>query len=243
MSSHSRLRHWRDRIVGMGEVSTSPPAWILPQWLLPGLNLIAGDPKTFKSTLAMYACAMIACGTKMKAHSGIPPTPPKSRGTCFVLAYEQSAGRLRHMFETRIIKSKVKQGWLDVSFFKDAFDWRLDEPTADENMVDFIREVKPTAVLVDPWAQAHSQDENDPRSTHHLVPLRKAALAANTALVLIHHNNKRTDVGATNKVRGTTALWGMADSGHFLTKTPGGKVHVLSEFKDFPARAWVWEVR
>jgi hypothetical protein len=239
--SYRRIDHWRDRFVGIGEVSTAAPVWVLHGLLPPGMTLVAGDPKTYKSTFGMVAASMIVHHLEMRAATaGHRPKPRKSGGSVFILPYEQSAGRLRHMYEERILKKKVKSGLLDLSFFKDPWDWRLDEPSADENVAQFILDVKPTVMMVDPWAHGHSQDENDPRSVHHLVPIRKAALKVGTAFVLVHHNSKRSDVSGASKARGTSALWAMADAGHFLSKSKTGHINIESEFKDFPSKRWKW---
>lgn len=110
-----------------------------------------------------------------------------------------------------------------------------------------MADLRPTVTVLDPLAQAHAQDENDPRMVRPLVPLRALALKYGLSLLVVHHANKRKQEngqaapGDFDRVRGSTALWAMADAGHLVTKHPSGRVMVTSEFKDFKPYNWLWK--
>lgn len=163
-------------------------------------------------------------------------------GTCLYWAYEQSPGRLRYHYEGRIIRGNLTHD--SISIVKDPWSWRIEEG-ANERWCSIIEDVQPTLAVIDPLAHAHDFDENDSSWVKHLNTIRQAALRVGTAVVLVHHTNKRRDVNGDQRpddfgrARGTSALWGMVDSGHMLTRK-ADKVQVSSVFKDFPARDWMF---
>lgn len=239
----SKLGEWASDVVSLRKVSTRPPAWAVPWIFPPGMSLIAADPKTFKSTLMMRIFASVVEGLVIP---GLPPgrtVPPMKNGTALYWAYEQGLGRLRYHYEGRILKGRQKRDSL--MCIRDPWSWRIEEGL-NENWCAIIEDLAPTIAVVDPLAQAHDFDENDSRWVKYLNPIRQSALRAGTALVLVHHTNKKKNADGSvavddfGRARGTSALWGMCDSGHMLTLTKSKQVQVVSRFKDFPERTWLF---
>lgn len=236
------LGEWANDVVPLRRVSQRPPSWAVPGIFPPGLSIVAADPKTFKSTLMLRIFAYVV--------EGLPPpglapgrTAVKVKGgTALYWAYEQGLGMLRYHYEGRILKAKQTRDSLLV--VRDPWAWRIEEGPNDDWCA-IIHDLKPTIAVIDPLAQAHDFDENDSRWVKYLNPIRQAAIKAGTALVAVHHTSKKKNQDGTvsvddfGRARGTSALWGMCDSGHMLTRDPRGKqVHVYSRFKDFPEKQW-----
>lgn len=212
------------------------------------MNLLAGKPKTMKSTMALAMGAAIADGMAVRNYRMRDGrrSVAKQRRTVIYLAYEQSAGRLRHAYEKRIIKRSLKQSETHFILLRQPWEWQLDSEDNEVNLIGLMKDLKPALIIVDPLVHAHSQDENDPKMIRPLVPVREKALALGIAILLVHHMNKRKSEDGSSRggdfdnVRGTSALWGMVDSGHLVTKTRSGGLLYTSDFKDFKSREWSW---
>lgn len=254
----SRWEEWRDSLIPASQVSRRPPAWRLPGLLVPGVNLLVAPPKTFKSTLALHIMAAVAHQHPMKGvvlPDATIPVAPK-RELVVAICYEQGAGRLRHMYERRVLGRELLPRETQLCFVHEPWTWQVDDPAAPERDVfRLIDELRPAVLVIDPLVQSHSLDENDPAMVKPLIRLKEHALKANTAVLIVHHANKAKDQlkGSDGKagsrptmdfdrVRGTSALWAMADSGHLMARAQGNVVYMVSNFKDFPARNWIWRV-
>lgn len=253
MSDHSKhfapWEKWRSKLVPLSQVADDPPKWVLPGLLPPGATLFAGEAKTLKSTLMLAIAGALADrhpvpGFTYQKKAVVAP----ERRTVIYIAYEQSAGRLKVAYQKRIIKRRLKAKETNLVFVKAPFKWQIDDPIDGCDITQLILELNPILTVVDPLVLAHSQDENDPRMIRPFIPLREAALKRGSALAFVHHMNKgsgddggRASTRASfSRVRGTSALWGMMDAGHLVTKSPSGGLYYTSEFKDFPARQWTW---
>ncbi len=236
--------HWRDDFLPLTQVKVKAPEWVLPSLLPPGMTVIAGDPKTFKSRLVLH---MLAAVTELKPFNREPKKVPKFRGTGMYFAAEQSPGRIRYIFEKHVLKRDYspKDKRVNLQVAREPWDWQLDQPENGKDLVAFIKDTKPTVVCLDPWIHFHSLDENDPLVVRPLVPVRKAVLSYGGSLVLVHHANKGKGDGGKSgaadwhRVRGTSALWGMADAGIFCSRT-GKAVSLACEFKDHEPYNMIW---
>lgn len=218
--------------------------------LVPGLNLMVGPPKTFKSFLILN---VVAAMMEQQPVGGDVRRVPAKRGPCVYFAAEQSASSLKYIYEQRVLRRKMKPGrsW-DFVVPKDPWQWQLDDVQGEYDLVRFAEEFKPMILVLDPLVYFHKIDENDPQMVRPLVPLRKAMLKHGGALVVVHHARKessqgtpsKTSGGDWNKVRGTSALWAMSDAGIMLSKTNlAHQIRVDLEFKDHAAEEWMWNIR
>ena len=244
------LHEWRRYLSSIQEFSTKPPSWVLPGLLPQGMVLIAGDPKTFKSLLSLFIVAALTEGKpwgdpRFKRH-------PVKKGSAVYFAAEQSGGRIRHIYESRVTKKPLPKGRVNYDFMvaKNPWEWQLDSPDGEKDFVKLARELKPTLLIVDPLVYFHSLDENDPQMVRPLVPLRQEVLKYGGTLLVVHHARKSNDqkvqargASATpdwSRVRGTSALWGMADGGIMTSRLAAGTVNIITDFKDFTGSSWSW---
>lgn len=248
--SSDALAKWRRHLLPIGAAPLKPPKWVVPGLLPPGLTLMAGDPKTYKSTLTLMIAAAVVHGRPLPA--SMPARfrgLPVPRGSVVVVAYEQGPSTLRYMYEKRIARVTTKPKDYSLSLVRMPHEWQIDEPLdSSKDLLELVEELQPTVLVVDPLVNSHSMDENDPAMIRPLIPLKTAALKQGTSVLLVHHANKRREQngnaapGDWGRVRGTTALWGLADAGHLLTKSKSGElITVVSEFKDFLGATWTWK--
>lgn len=247
-SGDDRLAAWKRFLVPLSTVSPKPPKWVLPGVLVPGLNVLAAPPKTYKSTLILN---MVAAITEQLAIQGSKDKKmvAAKKGTVIYAAAEQSPGTLRRMYEERVTKKKMRDGvnW-DFAVLKDPLRWQIDEHDHEHDWKELLRDMKPTVAIIDPLINFHNQDENDPRMIRPLIPLREEVLKYGGALVVVHHTRKEQDNGKGGgspggdfgKIRGTSALWGMADGGIMMRILNSGSVNVSGNFKDYPPNEWIW---
>jgi len=244
------LHEWRQHFIAMSEVRAIKPDWVIRNAIVPGLNFVVAPPKHFKST---YILELIAT---MIGHShgvgGDAAMKPRQRGACMYFAAEQSVYDLKHIYEERIIKRKWNKGpvsW-DFAVAKDVMEWALDEHDSDHDLTRFIEKAKPAMVILDPFYHFHHMEENDPHVARLLIKPTKAIKKHGGALVVVHHERKESSQnngasnqsGNWNKMRGTSALWALADGGTMLSKAGAGRMKVFSEFKTHPSLEWVWTV-
>lgn len=215
------------------------------------MTVLFGAPKTYKSTLVLHMAAAITELVPFgdKGHKRVPT----KKGSCIYFAAEQSIGRLRYAYEKRVLRKDLPQpGAAKVSWnfmlAKDPWEWQLDQPDGDADFVQLAKDLKPTMLVIDPLIYFHQMDENDPGLVRPLVPLRKAVLSYGGSLVIVHHARKSSGQDARSgddwsKMRGTSALWGMADAGIMTARAGPGAANITTEFKDFPGSTWTWRPR
>ncbi len=245
------LREWRRHLASIQEFDTRPPSWVLPGLLPPGMTLLAGDPKTFKSLIALNMIHAVTMGVPF----GDPryKTQAPRKGTALYFAAEQSPGRIRYIYEKRVLRKTLpnaKKGRVNYDFciVKSPWEWQIDSPNGDRDVCRVMEELKPTVTVIDPLIYFHSIDENDPQMVRPLVPLRQAALKYGGALVVVHHAKKNNEqkggkgggIADWGRVRGTSALWGMADAGILTSRLTSGAVNLFTEFKDHVGSNWTW---
>jgi hypothetical protein len=152
---------------------------------------------------------------------------------------EATAGELRHM-AAEGMKVAVRED-SSIMIHKNPFQYRLDDPDAGERMLSWFEEYEPTMAFIDPLRDFHTLDEKDDGEMNRMLrPLQQWAKAHNSALLIVHHARKRNEM--TGKIygpedmRGTSALFGMADA--ILMTTPQGAVGVTVSATFKRGRAW-----
>lgn len=233
----------------MEEVSSDPPEWLVPGLLVPGMVLLVGDPKTFKTRLVLH---MVAAVTRQLPF-GNPKRKAARPGTAIYVGVEQSAGRIKHNYESKIVMKKLpfvghdkRRGKvnLDFTMLKGAWHWKLDDSSGDRNFEELITDLRPTLLVIDPLVHFHGMDENDPRLVQPIVPLREKMERYGGCLLIVHHAKKpqanQQGRGGMERARGTSALWAMANGGILATKLRSGAVNLTTDFKDHPGSSWTW---
>lgn len=224
----------------LGAAEIVPPNWIIEDLLPPGLVFIGAPPKANKSTLTL-ALATLAAGHECRV---LPRSLSivRNSGPALLFSYEASAGELRHMAEIGMDCRIPTDGSILVS--DDPFTFRLDDPNGVERLLFWLRERDPRVCVLDPLRDFHNQEEKDSGAMNRMLrPLRQWAVKNNSALVVVHHTRKRdpnAPVSANydnQDMRGSGALFGIADAVLMLTPLGEGKLSIKATFK----RAKGWE--
>jgi len=241
----SHLEDYRRLFVALDAVPATPPTWVLQGLLQPGLNILFGPPKCYKTHLALHFAAAI---TLKKPVDKMHPAPLRA-GTVIYFAPEQSASRLRFIYERDVLGRKMKDKQnLDFLLAKNPWEWTIDSENEDRDFVELINDLKPTMLVLDPLVHFHKVNENDPHLVRYIIPLKEAMLRYGGALLVIHHQRKGSpdkgeDQNPWEGMRGTSALWAAADGGIILQKlkTGSGAINIQTDFKDHEGRKWTWK--
>lgn len=210
--------------IDVAKADRSPPSFIIEGLIPEGLTIIVGPPKdSYKSTITDAMAALVA---------GFPcaalPNEWKANkhGPVMIFPYEADAGEHRVTLEDGMgVKLESNESIL-ISLDTDTY--RLDDEDAVEQMMFWLDARRPTMVILDPLANAHSIEEKDAaKMIHILAPLRKWAKEQGTAFVIVHHTRKLTEERAyrADDARGTSAIFGLCDG--ILVITPGKKPYEL----------------
>lgn len=212
----------------LGTAERVPPKWVIKDLLPEGMVVLAGPPKTYKSTLEL-AMVLLASGHVSKA---LPEAyAPVRTGRVVLFSYEATAGELRYIAENDIgVPINADESILVAD---DPFLFRLDDPDGISKLLTWLDELKPLLVCLDPLRDFHSLDENDSGAIiRALRPLQQWAKKNEACALIVHHTKKREEGNNThNDWRGTSALLGMVDGCLTITRKADETVLLSAAFK------------
>lgn len=213
-----------------------PPQWVVSQFLPVGLTIVGGPPKSNKSLLTYAMAALCA-----DYDSHILPADVKAmrKGPCLFISFEADAGVISHSFRVGAGVELREDGGLQAAMDPDEF--RLDTDEGRKLLAEYLSDVYPRILVVDPLRDSHFVDENDSGAMIQVLrPLQRWAFANEAAVVVVHHASKMID-GETfdaNRLRGSSAIFGKADAVLMLRQWGGREdaIRVKAKFKR--GRAW-----
>lgn len=193
----------------LAEAQEKEPDYLVSPMVPTGLVVVGAPPKSYKSTFTAAIAAMVSghqCEFLPIGYRHVPFTGP-----VLWLSAEASPGTLKRML-AREIGVKLERGGIYVC--DDAFAWQLDGEDGDK-LFKLLDEVKPLLIILDPYRNYHSLNENDSGEMIRLLqPLTRWAHEHLATVMLVHHTSKpgegQSKVSAGN-LRGSTAIYGMAD--------------------------------
>lgn len=250
------IEEYRDDFTPMSEIQAKPPVWNVEGLLVEGLNFVVSPAKHYKSYLIF--CILAAAIHKVPIPGlGYKPKVRKHNGGVVLFAPEQGMQDIKYIYESRVIQRPWPKGPVSWDFIlaNEPMNWRLDvdpyEKDPHYDLCTFIRRWKPFITVLDPWNHFHVMDENDARMAHLLLEPKKEVKKYGGSLVVVHHEKKpsKDDNGPNmNRMRGTSAMWALADGGIQLSKVGGGgdnqpiTMNIYSEFKNYPPKNVTWRV-
>lgn len=224
---------WEDPVesvwTDVGGAVLEEPRWVVRNILPAGITFLAGPPKSFKSTVEL-ALALTVCGVQ---NDVLPPEFADAPDTGIVmgLSMEASAGVLRHTAEVGFKRHIPEDGSFLV--MSDPWRFRLDQRHDVEELLRWVQRIGPKMLFIDPLRNCHSLDENDSGGmVMMLQPIQQFAVRTGLAVVIVHHSKKLGDKDGAmrnanaNDMRGTSALFGMADAVLTCTGKPNNSVHI-----------------
>lgn len=220
----------------LAEAEISEPVWVIKDILPAGIVFLAGPPKTMKSTLEM-AFSVVVAGLQTNCLPAEMLQLGSEPGLVMGLSAEATAGELRHMVEVGM-RLKVPDD-RRILIADDPWSFRLDDPDGLEQILAWLENRKPKLFWLDPLRDFHSLDEKDSGAINRLLrPIQRWAKANGSCFMVVHHTRKKAQDDKSDydagDMRGTTALFGIADGVIMITPRQGGKLYLRGTYKRGP---------
>lgn len=234
MSSKLDVKEIDEVFTDLGEAELIPPKWVIKDLLPTGLVFLGAPPKSGKSTLEMIM-SLLAAGVPCQA---LPPSLSvvENPGVVLGWSYEASAGELRHMCEEGL-GVKVPNN-RSILIADNPWAYRLDDDGG-QAMLGWLNAKMPVLAWLDPLRDFHNLEEKDSGSINRLLrPLQRWAKDHDCCFLVVHHTKKKDEGDYTaNDLRGTGAIFGIADAVLMLTPKGNAMTHIKAVFKRAPS----WE--
>jgi len=236
-----RVLRWQsyDELMSNGR---SSPGWLIDKiWLDQSHGIVAGEPKTFKSTVVLDMAISVASGKSLWGEFEV-----HNPGPVIIVQNENSNWIMKDRIE-KIIKHKglagsveeINDRELNVEFpptlpieFLNNEGYNFADPLDRELFEEFIAEVEPVLVVFDPLYLMFDGDLN---SAQDLGPVLRWLLGLKehyrTAVMVIHHWNKNgANSRGGQRMLGSTTLHGWTESALYMGRLEEDKAgHILIE--------------
>jgi hypothetical protein len=219
------------------QLPAAPPS--AHNWLIEGLwgaeavGIIGGEPKTFKSFLALDLAVAVASGAPCLRHF-----PTAQRGPVLLFAGEDEVLDVRARLKGIAAAAGVAFESLDVHVITVPV-LRLDRHDDRQALTATVAGLQPRLLVLDPFVRLHCIDENVAGEVAPLLGfLRTLQRIHHTAIALVHHARK----GAAHE-RGGQALRGSSElhawgSSNLYMRRMGRQLQLSIEHRAAAGRDW-----
>lgn len=217
---------------------SKPPGWMVRDyWVAGSHGIVAGEPKSYKSTLTYDMLYSVASGTPFlgqPVQAGpvliVQNENPKYLIEDRLRKYGHSRGLLTHRKSRGIVSRSSPH--VPMSFINQQ-GFTLSDEAARVWIEDYISRERPVAVCLDPLYLMFTGDVS---SAQDLAPVLQWSLRIaqdySTALILIHHYGKSSEGRrGGQRMLGSTTLHGWVDSAWYLQVQEPGVVRLDREFR------------
>lgn len=210
----------------MGSSRSRPGFLIKDIWLKRSHGMVAGEPKTFKSTVALDIAVSVASGKPLWGQF-----PVEDQGPVLIIQNENSEWIIKDRME-KIIYSKdlvgiahCKNRILTVDFppnlpiyFLNNFGYTFSDPLHREELEDTMEELNPRLVILDPLYLMFDGEINSAKELNPILTwLMELKNDYNTSIMVIHHWNKGgTSTRGGQRMLGSTTLHGWVESALYI---------------------------
>lgn len=222
----------------------SSPGWMIKDfWMRGSHGIVAGEPKSFKSTLAMDMLTSVAADKPFLDH------PVHYGGPVLIVQNENSDWIMKDRQE-KMAASKGEVGnikWRGNSmriswarrlpmFFVNQQGLMLDDAADKEALESLIDQIRPAAIKLDPLYLMFGGDINSAKDLNSVLQwCLYIKQTYNCAVILVHHYAKgKSDVRGGQRMLGSTTLHGWIESAWYLqVQEPENKKHVITLEREF----------
>lgn len=220
-----------------------------PQWMIEGLwtdkshGIIAGEPKTRKSYLAIDIALSVATGTPCFGHF-----PVHKSGPVLLIQEEISDAemkkRLRHIAHAKKLSGTVKKTPEGISvrlpdpiplYLRNRQQFELGNVEHLEKLTEEILEKSIRLVIFDPLQMMLGGVNEDKASEVRpiLIDLLKLKEATGCGVMIVHHYGKNEERKGGQRMLGSQAFHGWVESALYLTKPEPYTTRIEREFRNF----------
>lgn len=189
--------------------------WLIEDlWTEQAVGILGGEPKCFKSFLALDMAVSVASGTPC-----LRRFPVQRSGSVLLFPAEDSLAVVRQRLEGISAAAGVELSSLPIEVIT-APSLRLDLPADCQRLIHTVESLKPLLLILDPFIRLHRVEENDASQIAPLLSfLRQLQRQFALAVVLVHHARK--DSGGSRPgqaLRGSSELHGWGDSNLYMRR-------------------------
>lgn len=217
------------------ELTGTDQTWLVRGlWPSGGVGIIAAEPKSGKTWLALELAVCVASGVNCLGE--YPVDTPST-----VLFFNGEDGE--HIQRDRLANLMLAKGLNheDVAKLKiiSADSLRLDVPEDLNSLRELVETNRPKLVILDPFVRLHRINENNSAEVAELLSnLRNIQKDFDTSIILVHHLKKAggKTVRGGSKLRGSSELFAWGDGYLFLNKDRSGELTMDVELRTAPGR-------
>jgi hypothetical protein len=214
---------------GLLEESDAEVEWLV-DGLLPraGLAILAGDPKSFKSMLALEIAVAVSSAADGIVGRSLLHGP--------VLFVEEEGSRGKFRDRLRSMLHAIEQDPPDNLYCAMHAGVRLDDAASMAALEELVNGVRPVLVVFDPLAAIHGAGESkNDEMARVLRPLARLAARNQFLALVIHHTTKpqadRKGTRLAQRIRGAGELAAVGDA-NIIMDREDERVRVRAEFRD-----------
>lgn len=226
LTSEFKVESYRDVLTARD----STPGWLVEHfWMQSSHGAIAGEPKSFKSTLAMDLAVSVASGKPFLGKYAVMQTGP--------VLYIQNENA-RWIMRDRLEKIASNKGLVGhVSHHRDGLSVRwppavpiqminqqsfmLSDPLHLKQLEELVESMKPALIIFDPLYLMFDGDINSARELSPVLTwLLEMRNVHSCAVIVIHHWKKASSEGSQRggqRMLGSTTLHGWIESAWYIT--------------------------
>lgn len=191
------------------------------RWLIEGLwadqavGIVGGEPKCYKSFLALDVAVAVASGAPC-----LRRFPVRRPGPVLLFAAEDALHVVRRRLEGIALAAQVAFETLDIHVITSP-SLRLDQKEDQIRLQETVDAVRPRLLVLDPFVRLHRVDENMAADVAPLLDyLRQLERRFHTAVLVVHHARKgAAHARAGQALRGSSEFHAWGDSNLYLRRT------------------------
>lgn len=214
----------------MSSLQSSPGWQVRGMWMKHSHGIVAGEPKSFKSTLVMDMALSIASGKPF-----LNKYPVEMPGTVLYIQNENAHWIMKDRFEKMLVnkglvgkihrsKDNLKITWPpEIPFYMiNQKNFMLSNQEHRDYLEEWVKNTKPELVILDPL---YLMFDGDVASAQDLFPILQWLLyiknTYNCGVLVIHHYNKSGESKrGGQRMLGSTTLHGWIESAWYLSTAP-----------------------
>ena len=196
-------------------VRTEAQRWLVTGlWLEQAVGVLGGEPKCYKSFLALDLAVSVASGTACLRQFPVP-----TAGRVLLYAAEDALHIVRRRLEGICAAAQVSFEDLDVQVIT-APSVRLDLPADRERLERTVKTLNPRLLVLDPFVRLHRIDENSSGEVAPLLAyLRELQRRHAISVLVVHHAKKGgARIRAGQALRGSSEFHAWGDSNLYLRR-------------------------
>lgn len=169
--------------------------WVVPNGIARGfIHLLSAPPKSGKTWFGLTLAKAVCTGTPWAGADGIEQGP--------VLWIDEEMGAPLMVRRLRQLEFHEDLPFHTISLAG----FRLDQALDVSRVIEEVERIGAALIVVDSLRRCHHLDENDNSQMRHLLPMLHALANTGAAVVVIHHDRKRTLNDSSEQERSSGAL-------------------------------------